>query len=490
MSVRFAALLAMGSQYVAFTIQFVASVVLARWFIDPDELGLFSIAFAFIGLIAVLQEFGINRYVTGEAVMDEERIRTAFTLSLAVSWLVAILCVALAWPVAAFYAMPGLLPLLLIIAASYFLVPLSIVPSALLQRRMDFTSNSIIEIGVVLTNAAIAIALAFKGYGALALAWGAFAQQAARVLLAQWRNGWMLPFPPRLAGSMPILRFGGLSTTLNVLGQTGARLPELLIGRLLDPAAVGLFARAAGLAAQLRLLVSGALATVFYPAFARLRDRGEDLGPHYLRVAASYSAITWPAMAGLAACAVPLVRILYGERWLGAAELLQWIAISQILFVALPLHVELPILLGRMRQLVGRSLLDNAASVLLLAIGAWISLEMAAASRVAYGAVWLCIYVPFLQRMVGFSIPALVASWLQSALVSGAAVLPIALSYMFWAPPVEASFLQIATASFVGVLCWLSLLRMIRHPAYLEIHEIAAGAFAKLGWQPLLPAPR
>jgi len=50
-------------------------------------------------------------------------------------------------------------------------------------------------------------------------------------------------------------------------------------------------------------------------------------------------------------------------------------------------------------------------------------------------------------------------------LVSGAAVLPIALSYIFWAPPVEASFLQIATASFIGVLCWLSLLRMIRHPA-------------------------
>ena|GEM_PF-4057411 len=103
--------------------------------------------------------------------------------------------------------------------------------------------------------------------------------------------------------------------------------------------------------------------------------------------------------------------------------------------------------------------------MLLLAIGAWISLEMAAASRVAYGAVWLCIDVPFLQRMVGFSIPALVASWLQSALVSGAAVLPIALSCIFWAPPVEASFLQIATASFIGVLCWLSLLRMIRHPA-------------------------
>ena len=60
MSVRAAALLAMASQYGAFLIQLAASVILARWFISPEQLGLFSIAFAFIGLIAVLQEFGIT----------------------------------------------------------------------------------------------------------------------------------------------------------------------------------------------------------------------------------------------------------------------------------------------------------------------------------------------------------------------------------------------------------------------------------------------
>ena len=46
MSIRNAAIWAMSSQYLAFAINFAASIVLARLWIGPDELGLFSIAFA------------------------------------------------------------------------------------------------------------------------------------------------------------------------------------------------------------------------------------------------------------------------------------------------------------------------------------------------------------------------------------------------------------------------------------------------------------
>jgi len=396
----------------------------------------------------------------------------------------------LSWPAAAFYDLPGLLPLLLVVAASYFFVPLATVPMALLHRAMDFRSNTMIEIGVVLANAAVAISLAWHGYGAIALAWGAFAQQVARAAIAQWRVGGRLPIPLRFAGAMPVLRFGGFSTVLNGLSQLGSRLPELLIGRLLDTVAVGLFARGYGLAWQLRWLVSGGMTTVFYPAFARFRDRGDPLGPHYERVTASFTALTWPTMAGLAACAVPVVHILYGERWLGAARPLEWIAMAQVLMIALPLHVELPILLKRTRPLLWRFGLDTAASVILLAIGAWFSLEAAAASRVAYGFAWLAIHAPFLHSGVGFRWRRLARIWLQSALATGVAVLPVWLSYVWIAPAAEAGFVQVACAAMVGVALWLVTLRQIRHPAYFEIHHFACQALARFGCSGLVPAPR
>ena len=489
MSVRGAALLAMASQMSAFTIQFVASVILARYFIDPEELGLFTIAFSFIALLAVLQEFGITRFVTGEQELPEDTIRTAFTVSLTISWAVALGCVALAWPVSAFYELPELLPLMLVIAASYFFVPLAIVPMALAHRKMDFVSNSMTENGVVLGNASVSLWLAWQGHGAMALAWGAFAQQVARMVIAQWRVGFILPFPPRLEGALPIMRFGGFATILSAFYQASARLPELLIGRLLDTAALGLFARAFGLAAQLRLLVSGALGTVFYPAFRQLRDEGEALGPHYERVTASYCAITWPAMAGLAACATPIIAMLYGERWMGAAVPLEWIAISQILFIALPLHTDLPILLHRKRALLWRCGWDMLASVGLLVIGALISLEAAAASRVAHGLVWLAIFAPFLAQTIRFDWSAMVRIWLLSALATGLAILPVWLSYIFWAPAAQAGVGQLFLAILAGIVLWLICLRQTRHRAYIEIHFYACAALERLGWSRLMPAP-
>ena len=225
-------------------------------------------------------------------------------------------------------------------------------------------------------------------------------------------------------------------------------------------------------------------------AFDDLVDRGDAIGPQYERVTASYCAITWPAMAGLAACAVPIISMLYGERWLGAARPLEWIAISQLLFIALPLHIDLPILLGKMKPLMWRCAWDTLASIVLLVIGAWFSLEAAAASRVAYGLAFVAIHAPFLQRTVGFAWSAMIRIWLQSLLVTGLAVLPVWLSYLYWAPSSEASFGQLLVAVCTGIGLWLIGLRQIRHPAYGEIHGYACAALDKVGWPHMFPSPR
>ena len=422
MSVRSAAIWAIASQYTSFAIQFVTSVVLARWFIDPSELGLFSIAFAAITLVAFLQDFGVARYIAGERDLTEEKIQTAFTLSISVAWSVALASILLAWPVAWFYDEPRLLPLGLVIASAYLLVPLAIVPQALCQRRMDFKSNTMIEVGAALANGATALFLAMRGHGAMALAWGAFAQQAARMAVSQWRAGGMLPRVLRLKGSAPIVALGGTNTVQSVCASVTVRAPELLIGRILNEVAVGLFARASGLALQLRLLVSGAVTGVFYPAFRKVRDEGQPLGPPYLRVVAAYTGITWPAMAGIAVLAEPLVQLLYGPRWIATAPLLAWVALSQLCYVAVPLNGDLPILLGQMKRLVRFNIYETIASVLLLALAAPFGLIWVAVSRLAHGLFWIATYAPFLREILEVRWPDLLRIWAKSLIGTVAAV--------------------------------------------------------------------
>jgi Membrane protein involved in the export of O-antigen and teichoic acid len=483
MSVRTAAAWALVSQYASFAIQFATSVVLARWFITPAQLGLFSIAFAAVTIVAFLQDFGVARYVNGERDLTPEKLQTAFTISVIFAWGIALLALASAVPVARFYGDPALLPVLLVVASSYLLVPLSIVPQATCQRRMDYKSNTMIEVGSSIANAAAALTLAVLGHGALALAWGAFAQQGARLVVSQWRAGLMLPWPLRLKGARPVLELGGTNSVLSTCYSITARAPELVIGRLIDNTAVGLFARASGLALQLRMLVAGAVTGVFYPAFRRVRDQGEPLGPPYLRVVAAYTGITWPAMAGIATLAQPLILALYGPRWLAAAPLLLWVALAQLCYISLPLNADLPLLLGRKRGLIHRNVIETVLSVGLIIAAAPFGLVAVAISRFAHGVLWMAIYAPFLRAMLEFSWRDLARIYAQSLCATLAAVAPLLVSYVLWAGPATCGLTQAATMVLTGVLCWLVVMRLVRHPLLEEVLALLAEILAALPWR-------
>lgn len=473
MSVRGAAVWAMAGQYCAFAIQFVTSVIISRWYLKPGEFGLFSIGMATALIVAVLQDFGLVRYISGLERLDREDIARCGTVALIFSTLVAALVAATAWPMAIAYHQSALAPILLILAASYLFVPLSVVPMALMARAMQFRGHFAVNGGAALAQGLVAVLLAAHGWSAFALAWGTVAAAAARGCIAQAiRPSWPSGF--RTEGLGQVVHFGARASVLYLTGALGTRTPDLIVGKLLGDIAVGLYSRAVSLSDQFRMLIAGAIGSVFFPAFARIRDRGEPLGPAYLRVCAGYSGVVWPAMAALALAAQPIIRLLYGAAWLGTAPLLAMIALTEVILIGLPLVSDLPIVVGRLNALLARNIIDTAASVLLLALGAHWGVEGAAASRLVYAVFWYALYFRFMQQIVGFSTPALLAIYARSAAASLAAVVPLACVYWLWAPPGAITLAQLALASAAGVASWFAALALLRHPVLHEVLGLAA----------------
>ena len=97
MSVRAAAVWAMAGQYGSFVIQFAVSVIISRFFLAPDEVGLFSIALAAAMLVAVLQDFGLSRYISGLPELSQEEIDRASSVAVIFSFVVTGVIAALAW---------------------------------------------------------------------------------------------------------------------------------------------------------------------------------------------------------------------------------------------------------------------------------------------------------------------------------------------------------------------------------------------------------
>lgn len=479
MSVRKAIAWASASKLLSFTIAFASSIVVARFFLTPAEVGLFSIAFAATALIAVLQEFGLNRYIVGEAELGEEKLHTAFSVSLAVAWSVALVIIAVAKPLSWLYGDPKLFPLMLAIGASYLFVPLAIVPTALRQRAMDFRSDFMIEVGASITNAAVTLTLAAMGKGAMALAYGALAQQIARALVSQWRSGWIFPWPMRFAGASHVIRFGGGSTLLQIFDSVGTRSPDLIVGGIAGNTAVGLYSRASGLAVQLVNLMTGAVNSVFYPALAQLRNESKPLGEPYLRLVAGYTGVVWPALAGLAVASYPLVNALYGPRWTEVAPILSLLAAAEMIFVALPMSVQVPILLGRLDGVLKRTGAATGVAVALLFIGAQYGGQAAALAYVVYAAFWFLLYVLFLHSLTGFSWRALFADYGRSLIGAVAAVAPLLACYRWRTPPTAMSFGEMIPPVIAGILLWLGTLFAIRHPIVPDIRHLAGAAVGR-----------
>ena len=115
MSVRRAAIWSLAAQYATFAIQFIASVIISRFFLLPADIGLFSIALASALVAAIFQDMGITRFISGQPEMKREWVPHYAAVAVTLGWLVAG-AVAVAAPfVADFYGEPQLANLLWLI---------------------------------------------------------------------------------------------------------------------------------------------------------------------------------------------------------------------------------------------------------------------------------------------------------------------------------------------------------------------------------------
>jgi len=229
MSVKGAALWAAASQYCLFALQFFTSVIISRFFLLPEEVGLFSVALAAAMLLSIIQDFGLTRYIGGHPTADEETIRSCTVIAIIFAFLLVVLIGAISWPVATFYNEPRLGPILLLIAASFLFVPWSIVPLALINRRLDFKRTFAVNISGALAYSVAALTLAALDFSAESLAWAMIAQTMTRSVVAQIAQPTPVRLPLRVRDLRDILGFGSASTVLYFSGGIGMRTPDMIV---------------------------------------------------------------------------------------------------------------------------------------------------------------------------------------------------------------------------------------------------------------------
>src|SRR5258708_29327739 len=131
-------------------------MVLAR-LLEPKDFGIVGMVTALIGVLNLFRDFGLSTATVQRKTVTDEQISTLFWINMLVGTVLAVISVAVAPFVAAFYHEPRLVGVTMAMAAGFLFNAARVQHSALLQRQLPFSSLALVECSAIFIAIAIAI---------------------------------------------------------------------------------------------------------------------------------------------------------------------------------------------------------------------------------------------------------------------------------------------------------------------------------------------
>jgi O-antigen/teichoic acid export membrane protein len=464
----------MADKYVSQILLIATTAAMAR-ILTPAETGLYMTANAVILLADNFRSFGVGVYIVQEQQLDRALVRSAFTVTLALSLAMGAMIYLCSASIADFYAAPELRTLLALSALGFLAVPFSSPIMALLQRDMAFRAVACINMATALAGSAITITLGLKGFGPVSYIWGFVGASFVMAMLAfaSRPQGWI--FLPSFNGARRLLSFSVVSSLITVINMLYDLLPRLAFGKILGFDAVGLYARAINVCQLPDRAIVSVLNPVVLPAFAAQARAGGSLKQGYLHGLALMLSIQWPALILLSLLANPTVDLLLGPQWGAVPPLVRLMALANMALAPAALTFPVLVSAGRIGDALRASLISLPPSAAIVIGASFFSLEAVAASLLVVAPLQMLVAFFFIRRAIGLTSAELAQTLRGNALLALGCALAPALIVTTSPTGFDLTWTRTLLALAGSAAGWLAALIAIDHPAKQEI--AAARAF-------------
>ncbi|HVB58315.1 MAG TPA: lipopolysaccharide biosynthesis protein [Candidatus Acidoferrales bacterium] len=327
-SVR-AGLVTLTSQGTQFFMQSIATVVLAR-LLTPGDFGLVAMVTAVTGLGSAFADLGLSEATIQREEITHDQVNALFWINVAIGVGLMVVTMALAPVLAWLYREPRLVHITLLLSFTFLISGLRVQPDALLRRQMRFASLAIRDVAAYALAVPLAITMAWRGSGYWALVALPVTLNLTGMILSWLMVKWRPGLPRRNANVRSLVVFGRDVAASYLLFNVNRSVDNVLIGWYWGAAPLGLYSRAYNLLMLPVRQLNAPAASVAVPAFSRIQCDPERYARYYLR---AISLIVWvcaPLFGFLFTGASPVIVLLLGAQWQGAAPVFQILAISAL----------------------------------------------------------------------------------------------------------------------------------------------------------------
>ena len=187
---------------------------------------------------------------------------------------------------------------------------------SLLQKELEFRKRFLSQLTRTVAYAITAVALAYAGAGVWSLVIGFAAGHLANGITMLALTPYRIPFSFDRRSARELVRTGRGFILQDSVDFAQQNIDYLTIGRIVGVQQLGYYTLAFRQAEMPHLAIGDPVSRVTFPGFAKMRQRGEDVGPAYLTALAMVALAVLPLGVILSGAADPFVRTFFGDKWL------------------------------------------------------------------------------------------------------------------------------------------------------------------------------
>lgn len=308
----------MAGRFAGQIVSWIATILVIR-ILAPADYGLIALAVAFTGFLALFEEMGFGSAIVQHGELEPRLLQQIFGLLILINLTLYALLWGLAPLAADVFNEPQLCPIIRTVGLQLLINIWYTIPDAVLVRRMDFRTKSIVHFVMMIVGSLLTLILAVSGFGVWSIVFGNLGGAIAQVLVLQYFA--RSCFRPRfsLAGVGSLARFGGYVTFDRLLWYVYAQSDAVIVGKLLGKELLGIYSVAMHLATLPMQKVTSTLNDIGFAAFSRLQYDSAALRDAFIRSVRLLALVSFPVFFGIASVAPEAVQLFLGARWDAAA---------------------------------------------------------------------------------------------------------------------------------------------------------------------------
>lgn len=308
------------------TAAFGAVIVTSR-LLTPAEFGQAAFGIVVAVLAIGITQLGFGAPIVQRPEVTPRQVTTAHWLSIAFGVVVTAAVVGVGGEILAGQLDPAAIEAVQWASAAFLCAGLGAVPTAVLQRRLDFSRLAKIDGFASVAGTSAMVALAAAGAGPAALV-------AGPVLTVTLTSAAVLVFCPEvwqgrftLSETRALVRFGLPAAGSGLMSIATRNADYVILAAKLPASQVGFYYRAYQLGIEYQSKISGVMLRVALPVFSRAETLAQ-LRTYRSRIGRVHSVVLFPPLVVLLALAPYAIPFLFGDAWIPAVVPAQIMAVA------------------------------------------------------------------------------------------------------------------------------------------------------------------